>query len=262
MVLLLLRLERVSKKYGAVKAVDDLSLAIGRGEIFGFLGPNGAGKTTTVRLSVGLLRPDTGRVLVDDYDMDEEPEKAKTLIGYVPDRSMLYPKMTGREFLRFLSLVHRLEPPHDSRIERWLDLMRLADAADARIETYSHGMAKRLTWIGALLHDPPLLFLDEPTEGLDPATARTAKDLLEHLRARGRTVFLCTHILELAQALCDRVGIIADGRLLTVGSPEELRGMSERRSTSLEEAFLELTDSHAPEIASVVDALIRDDSGD
>ncbi len=254
-VLLLLCLEGVSKKFGAVTAVEDVSLQLESGEIFGFLGPNGAGKTTTVRMSVGLLRPDTGRVLVGEYDMTHQPRQAKAQLGYVPDRSMLYPKMTGREHLQFLSLAYQLPAPHGPRIDRWLDIMSLSDAADSRIETYSHGMARRLTWISALIHDPPLLFLDEPTEGLDPASARTAKDLLVHLRERGRSVFLCTHIMELAQSLCDRVGIIADGRLLAVGSPEGLGQMSARGSESLEDVFLELTDSQPPEISSVVDAL-------
>jgi len=259
----LLYLEGVSKRFGAVKAVDGISLQLERGEIFGFLGPNGAGKTTTVKMAVGLLRPDSGRVCIGEHDVVREPERAKAMMGYVPDRSLLYPRMTGREYLRFLSLVHHLPEPHAPRIQRWLELMSLTDAADTAIETYSHGMAKRLTWIGAMIHDPHLLFLDEPTEGLDPASARTAKDLLSHLKERGRTVFLCTHIMELAQALCDRVGIIAEGKLVVQGSPRELMEVSSTEgASSLEEVFLDLTDSHAPEIDSVLSALTGDDSDD
>jgi len=239
-----------------------VSLQLERGEIFGFLGPNGAGKTTTVRMCVGLLRPDRGEVRVDEYDMMHQPEMAKAKTGYIPDRSMLYPKMTAREQLKFLSLAYQLPEPHGPRIDRWLEVMSLSDAADSRVETYSHGMAKRLTWVSALIHDPPLLFLDEPTEGLDPAGARMAKDLLLHLRDQGRSVFLCTHIMELAQILCDRVGIIADGELLAVAAPRELEQMTSRGTTSLEDVFLELTDSEARDISSVVDALIGGETGE
>ncbi len=252
----MLRFEGVSKSFGQVKAVDDLTLSVPGGQIFGFLGPNGAGKTTSVKLAVGLLVPDTGRVLVGDYDVALEPERAKSIIGYVPDRSFLYPKLTGREHLRFLTAVYQLPQPREERIQQWLDLLQLGEVADSPCETYSHGMRSKLAWACALVHDPQVLFLDEPTEGLDPPSARLVKDVLRTLRDRGRTVFLCTHIMELAQALCDRVGIISRGKLLAEGTLEQLQAASVAGSKSLEDVFLEVTGSHPAETAGVVEALI------
>jgi ABC-2 type transport system ATP-binding protein len=258
----MLRFEGVTKSFGKVKAVDDLTLTVPGGQIFGFLGPNGAGKTTTVKMAVGLLLPDKGRVVVGEYDVAEQPERAKTLIGYVPDRSFFYPKLTGREHLRFLAAVYRLPEPREERVARWLDLMQLTEVADSPCESYSHGMRSKLAWACGLIHDPGVVFLDEPTEGLDPPSARLAKDLLRLLKDRGRTVFLCTHIMELAQGLCDRVGIIAGGKLLADGSLSELQEMSAAGAASLEDVFLEVTGARPGELASVVATLVGGDRGE
>jgi len=258
----ILRFESVSKSFGQVRAVDGLTLTVPGGEIFGFLGPNGAGKTTTVKLAVGLLLPDSGRVFVGDHDVAREPEAAKSLIGYVPDRTFFYPKLTGREHLRFLAAVYQLPRPSDERVQRWLDLMQLADVADSPCDSYSHGMRSKLAWAGAMIHEPQVLFLDEPTAGLDPSSARLVKDMLKAIKDRGRTVFLCTHIMELAQGLCDRVGIIAGGKLLAQGTPAQLQAMSVAGASSLEDVFLELTGSRPAELAGVVEALIGGDRGE
>ncbi len=258
----MLRFEGVSKSFGKVKAVDDLNLTVPGGQIFGFLGPNGAGKTTTVKMAVGLLLPDCGRISVAGQDIVDAPEQAKTLIGYVPDRGFLYPKLTGREHLRFLASVYRLPEPREERVQQWLDLMFLLEVADQACETYSHGMKSKLAWACAMIHDPQVLFLDEPTEGLDPPSARLVKDMLKLLRERGRTVFLCTHIMELAQALCDRVGIIAGGRLLAEGSLAQLRAMSAAGASTLEDVFLELTGAQRPELTGVLEALVGGDRGE
>jgi len=251
----MLRFESVSKTFPPTKAVDDLTLTVPGGQIFGFLGPNGAGKTTSVKMAVGLLVPDKGRVLIGDHDVAAEPERAKAVIGYVPDRGFLYPKLTAREHLRFLAAVYRLPGP-EQRIQQWLELLQLAEVADSPTETYSHGMRSKLAWAAALIHDPQVLFLDEPTEGLDPPSARLVKDLLRTLRDRGRTVFLCTHIMELAQGLCDRVGIIARGQLLAEGSLEELQARSVAGAVSLEDVFLELTGSLPAALSGVIEALV------
>ncbi|MDP2857931.1 MAG: ABC transporter ATP-binding protein [Bacillota bacterium] len=255
----MLTFEGVTKSFGTVRAVDNLTLSVPGGQIFGFLGPNGAGKTTSVKLAVGLLLPDSGRVSIGDHDVAREPERSKSLIGYVPDRAFLYPKLTGREHLRFLAAVYQLPGPREERVQKWLDLMQLSEAADSPCDSYSHGMRNKLAWAGALIHDPQVLFLDEPTEGLDPSSARLVKDLLRLLKDRGRTVFLCTHIMELAQALCDRVGIIAKGKLLAEGSLAQLRAMSVAGASSLEDVFLELTGSHPAELSGIVEALVGGD---
>jgi ABC-2 type transport system ATP-binding protein len=255
----MLRYEGVSKSFGKVKAIDGLTLTVPDGQIFGFLGPNGAGKTTAVKLAVGLLTPDRGRVLVGDHDVAIDPQRTKGLIGYVPDRGFLYPKLTAREHLRFLAAVYQLPEPHGPRIQKWLDLLQLAPVADSACETYSHGMRSKLAWACAMIHDPQVLFLDEPTEGLDPPSARLVKDLLRLLKDRGRTVFLCTHIMELAQGLCDRVGIIAGGRLLAEGSLAQLQALSAAGAGSLEDVFLELTGSRPAELASIVETLVAGD---
>jgi ABC-2 type transport system ATP-binding protein len=258
----MLRFEGVTKSFSKVKAVDNLTLTVPSGQIFGFLGPNGAGKTTTVKLAVGLLLPDSGSVFVGDHDVAQKPEQAKAMIGYVPDRAFLYPKLTGREHLRFLAAVYQLPEPREERIQKWLDLMQLSEVADAHCDTYSHGMRSKLAWACALLHDPHVLFLDEPTEGLDPPSARLVKDMLKLLKDRGRTVFLCTHIMELAQGLCDRVGIIAGGKLLAEGSLAQLRALSVAGASTLEDVFLELTGSHRAELTGIVEALVGGERGE
>ncbi|MGQ9559375.1 MAG: ABC transporter ATP-binding protein [Candidatus Oleimicrobiaceae bacterium] len=232
--------EELSKRYGATVAVDGLSLKVG-GELFVFLGPNGAGKTTTIKMMTGLLKPDHGRVSINGFDIATQPLEAKRCIGLVPERPYVYPKLTGREFLFFMATLYQV--PRETALRRFDNLVGLFDLRshiDRLIETYSHGLKQKIALSGALIHDPKVLFLDEPTVGLDPKSARNLKNLLKGLVQRGVTVFMSTHILEIAESMCDRVGIIDKGRLVALGTMSELRRKSTRRQ-SLEDIFLELT---------------------
>jgi len=232
--------EELSKRFGTTVAVDGLSLTVDS-ELFVFLGPNGAGKTTSIKMMTGLLKPDRGRVSINGFDMATQPLEAKSCIGLVPEHPYLYPKLTGREFLFFMADLYRV--PRDAAVRRFENLTELFDLGphiDRLTETYSHGTKQKLALSGALIHDPKVLFLDEPTVGLDPKSARNLKNLLKGLVQRGVTVFMSTHILEIAESMCDRVGIIDKGRLIALGTMAELRQRSSRRQ-SLEDIFLELT---------------------
>jgi ABC-2 type transport system ATP-binding protein len=232
----------LGKQFGRHWAVSDLGFTVEAGEIVGFLGPNGAGKTTTLRMLTGLLRPTTGTALVAGYDVVRQPIEVKRRIGYVPDGPFLYPKLTGREFLDFIADLYRVDRgAAPRRAQELLSLFDLEGAANDLIEGYSHGMRQKLALAATLLHEPRVLFLDEPISGLDPRAARVVKDLLLGLVAQGRTVFFSTHILEIAEHLCDRVGIIDRGRLVAIGSLEELRRQARTGAASLEEIFLQVT---------------------
>ena len=231
--------QRLTKRYRTLVAVESLDLEVGRGEVFGFLGPNGAGKTTTIRMLTGLLLPSSGTATVAGFDVVEQPLEVKRRVGYMAENPFLYEKLTGREFLRFVADLHSVDPTASrERAQRLLALFELADKADASIDSYSRGMRQKLALSASLMHEPEILFLDEPTSGMDPRSARTVKDMLTGLARRGRTVLVSTHILEIAQHMCDRVGIIANGRLLATGTLDELRG---GRDASLEDIVLELT---------------------
>ena len=224
-------------------AVSDLNLSVQAGEIFGFLGPNGAGKTTTIRLLTGLLRPTAGTAVVAGFDVQKDPLEVKRRVGYLAENPYLYPKLTGREFLRFMGELYSVPRASvEPRAERLLELFELTARADQLVEGYSHGMRQKLALAGAILHEPPVLFLDEPTSGLDPRSARLVKDLLVALVDRGHTVFLTTHVLEIAQQLCHRVGIVTAGQMVAIGSLDDLRQQAQREAASLEELFLQLTE--------------------
>lgn len=230
------------KKYGVSTTIGPLNLTVAKGELFGFLGPNGAGKTTTIKMMTGLLEPTSGRANICGIDIWQSPIEAKAKLAYVPDEPNLYPKLSGWEFLRFIGSVFRI--PDDEfvrRAEELLHLFKLESRADELIEGYSHGMKQKVALSGALIHQPDVLFLDEPTVGLDPGSARSLKMLLRRICDRGTTVFLSTHILEIAERMCDRVGIINDGKLIALGTMNELRGKKQRTHASLEDIFLELT---------------------
>ncbi|SRR6266498_1642129 len=232
----------LTKQFGKLTAVRDLSLLVPAGEVFGFLGPNGAGKTTTIRMLTGLVRPTSGSAYVAGFDVLREPREVKRRVGYLAETPYLYPKLSGREFLHFMGGLY--EVPADQarpRAERLFGLFELVDKADQLVESYSHGMRQKLALAAAMLHEPPVLFLDEPTSGLDPRAARLVKDLLVGLVARGHTVFLSTHVLEIAEQLCHRVGIIHQGQIVATGTLEELRQQAQREAGSLEDVFLQLT---------------------
>jgi ABC-2 type transport system ATP-binding protein len=249
----LIETDHLVKKYGDKLAVDDVSLQVNAGEIFGFLGPNGAGKTTTIKMIVGLLRPTSGAVRVAGYDVVEQPIQAKAACGYVPDEPNLYAKLTGRELLRFVSDLYGLDSAQAARrSDELLRLFGLSEAADDTTDSYSHGMQQKTSLATALVHDPRVLILDEPTVGLDPKSARLIKDLLRQIAGRGAAVMLSTHILEIAENMCDRIGIINKGKLIAVGTMEELRGLGQGEA-SLEDIFLGLTGgAEYAEIAEVL----------
>ena len=233
----------LTRTYGSLTAVNDLNLAVEPGELFGFLGPNGAGKTTTIRMIIGLLRPTAGTVRVAGHDVRQEPLEVKRSIGYLAQTPLLYDRLTGREFLRFLGGLYGLaEVNIEARSDHLLELMDLPDKAEQLIESYSGGMRHKIGLCGALLHEPPVLILDEPLAGLDPYSARRVKDMLRDLCRQGSTVFLSTHVLEIAERVCDRVGILDQGRLIAVGAIEALRAQARSGAeTTLEDLFLQLT---------------------
>lgn len=246
----------LTKRYGSLSAVDGLDLEVGAGELFGFLGPNGAGKTTTIKMLVGLLRPTSGTASVAGIDIVGEPERAKARIGYVPDSAVLYEKLSAREFLQFSGDLYHVEPRlRDRRIEALLKFFNLADRANDFLSSYSRGMRQKISLAAALLHEPQVLFLDEPTVGLDPLSARQMKDILEDFCKEGKTVFFSTHILEIAERMCTRLAIINHGKLVAIGSLQELRHMVGQDGQSLEQIFLDLTGSHEEDVSAVLRGL-------
>jgi ABC-2 type transport system ATP-binding protein len=232
----------LTKRYGDKVAVDHVSFEVYGGEVFGFLGPNGAGKTTTLKMIVGLLQPTSGTVRVAGYDVQTQPRLAKASCGYVPDTPNLYAKLTGRELLRFVADLYDLDRTQAARrADELLRMFELANAANDTVDSYSHGMQQKTSLAAALMHDPRVLILDEPTVGLDPKSARLIKDILRQLAERGAAVMLSTHILEIAERMCDRIGIINKGQLIAVGTMDELRTLDQTGQTSLEDIFLSLT---------------------
>ncbi|MBU5255057.1 ABC transporter ATP-binding protein [Tissierella praeacuta] len=240
----MLKLDGVTKSYnkGSVKAVDNINLDIKPGEIFGFLGPNGAGKTTTIKMIVGLLKPDSGKVTVGTVDAWKEPLVAKSMISYVPDNPEIYDRLKGIEYLNFIADMYGI--PKDKREERmnyFLEIFNIKDAIGDIIASYSHGMKQKIVLTSALLNDPQLFILDEPMVGLDPKSAFNLKEIMRKMCEEGKTVFFSTHVLEVAEKLCHRIAIINKGKIVAIGTMEELRAHATERQ-SLENIFLELTE--------------------
>ncbi len=241
----------LQKRYGATLAVKGVDLAVYPGEIVGFLGPNGAGKTTTIKMLTGLLRPSAGTARIGGFDIQREPLQAKALLGYVPDQPYLPDKLTAREYIQLIAGLYRLDPRQAAqRGEELLHLFGLAERGDELLGSYSHGMRQKAVVIGALLHDPRAFFLDEPTVGLDPRSARLIKDMLRQVANQGTAVLMSTHILEIAERMCDRVIIINAGVIVAAGTLEELRAGGQ---ASLEDIFLTLTGG--AEAAAIAEAL-------
>jgi len=237
----------VTRAFGEKIAVDDLSLSLKPREIFAFLGPNGAGKTTTLKMTTGLLRPDTGSITVCGHAIQTEGQQAKQHIAYVPDQPFVYEKLTGREFIRFAREMYGV--PADVARKRLADLdhrLGLEEFLDRLCETYSHGMKQRVALAAALIHDPRVLIVDEPMVGLDPRTARVIKNIFRELADEGATVFMSTHTLDVAEQVADRIGIINHGRLIALGTLAELREQS-AVDGRLEDIFLTLTDETTDE---------------
>jgi ABC-2 type transport system ATP-binding protein len=238
----LLELRGLSKTYGAFRAVDALSLAVPRGEIFALLGPNGAGKTTTLRMIMGILRPSEGTATVDGLDCFTDRVEVKRRVGYLPDEPVFYDYLRGAELIRFVGGMHGLSSGEtDARSGPLVERLELGDALGEYAVNYSKGMKKKLALLCAMLHDPALLILDEPTNGLDPYATRTLLDLVREKATAGRTVFYSTHLLDQAEKLCRRVGIVHKGRLAATGTLEELRAGSLAAGGSLEEIFFAVT---------------------
>ena len=238
----MIQLTDLSKKYGRLQAVKQLTLTIPRGEIFGFIGPNGAGKTTTIQMMAGLITPTSGSVNICGIDMLREPEKAKLQIGLIPDRPYLYEKLTGMEFLKFTADLFHVDPKDfKHKAESVLDLFSMRNRSNELIESYSHGMKQRLIMCSALLHDPPLIIVDEPMVGLDPRGVRMVRDLFRRLAEGGKTVFMSTHTLKLAEEVCTRIGIINRGGLIAAGTLADLKQDARIGKGDLESLFFRLT---------------------
>jgi ABC-2 type transport system ATP-binding protein len=238
-------IRHVSKSYakGRVKAVDDLVLTVRPGEIFGFLGPNGAGKTTTIKLIVGLLKPDAGAIAINGLDTQADALACKAMTTYVPDTPAVYERLTGLEYLNFIGDVYGV--PKAARLERiakWLEIFELTGAVGSPIQSYSHGMKQKIVLTAALLPAPRVMVLDEPMVGLDPRSAHHLKQLMREHCDQGGTLFFSTHIMEVAERLCDRIGIISKGRLIACGTMDELKAGGGEAGASLESIFLELTE--------------------
>lgn len=242
----------LTKYFGNLCAVDSLMLQVDSGEIFGFLGPNGAGKTTTINMLTGLIRPSSGTATLAGYDIQEQSLQAKAILGLMPDTPHLYEALSGRQFVRMIADLYEVPPQQaENEMVELLERLELDDAADDQIKGYSYGMQKKILLISVLIHHPHILFLDEPTSGLDPRSARTVREILRQRCEQGCTVFMTTHILEIAERICDRVGIISKGKLIAVGTLAELQKRKRDVSTqpltntdkveTLEDIFLDLT---------------------
>ena len=239
----MIEIRNLTKIYsGSVKAVDDVSLTVKEGEIFGFLGPNGAGKTTTIKMIVGLLQPTSGSIHIDNIDVLTSPVEAKMKMGYVADEPLVMEKITGIQYLNMISDVFLVPPKtRAERASKLLQNFKLSDAIKDPVSTYSHGMRQKLSLVAALIHNPDLWILDEPIVGLDPESAFILKQMMRNHVKAGNTVFFSTHVMEVAERICDRIAIINKGKLEFVGTVEELRKL--RGQGSLEELFLEVTGS-------------------
>jgi len=235
-------IEKLTKSYGAIKAVDGLDLAVRKGELFGLLGPNGAGKTTTLKVLCGLLEPSGGSATVGGFDVRRETDRIRELIGVCPQEMGVFPYLTGRENVELFGDLHTV--PRDllrRRVAELLEKVSLTAEADRQTKTYSGGMQRRISLIMALVSEPAIAFLDEPTVGMDPQSRRAVWDFIKGLKEKKTTVILTTHYMEEAEYLCDRVGIIDKGRVIALGSPAEL--MKEHGAANLEDVFLKLTGS-------------------
>lgn len=250
-----LSINQLRKNYGSFTALKGIDLQVYRGEVFGFLGPNGAGKTTTIKTCAGLLQPTSGRISICGYDLLGDSSRAKARLGYVPDDPYLYEKLTAREFALFSARLYGTKDDMlPSRVEEYFQLFEMGDDMDNLIGGYSRGMRQKTAIIAALLHRPSLLMVDEPTANLDPKSARLVKDIFQKWKEQNRTVFMSTHVMEIAENLCDRIGIIHRGELLAVDRVEAIKGAE---GASLEEVFLELTGGRDAHVQKIIHGLLE-----
>jgi ABC-2 type transport system ATP-binding protein len=250
----MIQLDNLTKRYGSFVAVDDLTLHVPRGVLYGFLGPNGAGKTTTLRMIAGILRPTDGHVRLGGDDVHARPLAAKQRLGFIPDRPFVYEKLTGAEFLRFVAGLYGQEGDVvERRIHELLEVFELTSWQDELVEAYSHGMRQKLIISSALIHRPECIVVDEPMVGLDPKGARLLKDIFRQFVSRGGTVLMSTHTLEVAEAMCDGIAIIQHGKVVASGTMQQIRQQTASGAASLEELFLKLTGgAEARQLAEVL----------
>ena len=239
----MIKVTNLTKKYGDQIAVDNLNLEIRPGELFGFLGPNGAGKTTTIKMLTGILKPSAGTIIVAGKDIQKNPAEAKKSVGYVPDDPYLYDRLTAREHIQFVGGLYGLTKGEvEQRSASLFNIFGMNGWADKRCEEFSHGMRQKLVFCSAMVHRPSVLVVDEPMVGLDPQSSRLVKDLMKQYADQGNTVFVSTHVLSVAEELCDRIGIINKGRLIEIGTLAELRSKAAGSNANLESVFLGLTE--------------------
>ena len=250
----MLIIRNLTKTFGDYTAVDNVSLEVATGEIFGFLGPNGAGKTTTIKMLAGILKPDQGNVIIKGANLGSDPEFCKQHTGYIPDRPFLYEKLTGEEYLQFIASLYKLPADrYNQLVPEYLQLFDLTEWRHHLIESYSHGMRQKLIITSALMLEPPLIIVDEPMVGLDPKSARIVKELFKKHARQGTTVFLSTHSLEIAEELFDRIAIIMRGGIISIGDMGSLRNEARLKDSGLEEIFLQLTGAY--ELQDIIQAL-------
>jgi len=252
----MIKLTNLVKRYGDFTAVNSINLEVPRGELFGFLGPNGAGKTTTLRMIAGILRPTSGTIHIGDVNLTANPIAAKSILGFIPDRPFIYEKLTGAEFLRFVAGLYDQEGAQvEHRARELLALFDLEEWRDELVESYSHGMRQKLIISSAFVHRPEVIVVDEPMVGLDPKAARILKDLFREYCNRGHTIMMSTHTLEVAESMCDRIGIIQGGVIRALGTMAELRASAHSGTEGLEQIFLRLTGENAARaLVDVLDA--------
>ena len=251
----ILTLDKLTKRFDQLTAVDTIDLQVGKGEILGFLGPNGAGKTTTIKMIAGLLQPSSGTISICGHEITGSPIRCRQLTGYIPDRPFLYEKLTGAEYLSFISSLYPTANDREraSQGDKYLQLFDLNDWRNNLIESYSHGMRQKLIMTSIFMLDQPLIVVDEPMIGLDPKSARIVKELFKSKAENGTTIFLSTHSMEIAEELCHRVCIIRDGRIIAEGSVDSLKAQAHQGAANLEDLFLQLTGAF--ELQEVVAAL-------
>ncbi len=239
----MIELKDLNKKYGNLLAVNNLNLIVPKGEIFGFIGPNGAGKTTTINMIGGILAPTSGDVTICGINMEVHPEKAKSKIGFIPERPYLFEKLTGMEFLKFIADLYDVdEDLFFEKSQEKLEMFSLFDWSDKLIESYSHGMKQRLVMAATLVHDPEVIIVDEPMVGLDPLAIKMVKNLFQRLAKEGVTIFMSTHTLKVADDICDRIGIIHKGSLIATGTAKDLKRDVDAIDADLEQIFIRLTE--------------------
>ncbi len=242
----MIELKNLTKRYGNTLAVNNLSLSVSKGEIYGFIGPNGAGKTTTIRIMGGVLAPTEGAIIIDGINMADDPESVKSRVGFIPDRPFIYEKLTGMEFMKFSAELYGVDGGvFPEKAQALLKEFAIYNWADELIESYSHGMKQRLIISSALLHDPAVIIVDEPMVGLDPAAIRMVKDMFRDLAKKGTTIFMSTHTLSVAEDICDHVGVIHRGSLIATGTVDDLQRAADIREGDLEEVFLILTEERS-----------------